>query len=285
MSARNNLDRLGVQPDDQSPAPVAAAQQNNSSMEFVAPTEVVDLPTGGKYYPQDHPLHNKGTVEIRYMTARDEDILVNKSYIQKGIVLDKLLESVIIDKSIPVKSLVLGDKNAILVASRITGYGPEYSARVTCPSCMNTADFEFDLNQCVSFKDAENSGISYEETPSGTFLIKTPKTDATIELRPSTGYDEEKVEKTNKMRIKNGLSELGQTDLMMTYMVSVNGNSDRTYINSFVENLPALDARYIRSCYSDLMPSVELAQQYTCSLCDYEQEMEVPFTTEFFWPK
>jgi len=284
MSTRNNLDRLGVQPDDQSPAPAVATQQN-TSMEFVAPTEVVDLPTGGKYYPEGHPLHNKGTVEIRYMTARDEDILVNKSYIQKGIVLDKLLESVIVDKSIPVKSLVLGDKNAILVASRITGYGPEYSVRVTCPSCMKTDDFEFDLHECVNYTSPEHTNVEYEETPAGTFLIKTPKTDVTVELRPSTGFDEEKVDKTNKMRIKNGLSELGQTDVMMTYMVSVNGNADRTYINSFVENLPALDARYIRSCYSDLMPSVELAQQYTCSSCGYEQEMEVPFTTEFFWPK
>jgi hypothetical protein len=285
MSGRNNLDRLGA-PDQGAEATAATvSSQQPTGMQFVAPTEIVDLPSKGKYYPPEHPLHGKTTVEIRYMTARDEDILVNKSYIQKGIVLDKLLESVLVDKNIPINSLLSGDKSAILVATRITGYGSEYETKVACPSCGDVNEFTFDLIESSNFVTPDHSGVEHEATANGTFLIATPKTNATVELKPTTGADEEKINKTNKMRQKNGLEELSMTDVMMSYMVSVNGNSDRSYVNSFVENLPAMDARYIRSSYGKLMPSVDLAQQYKCFTCQYEQEMEVPFTTEFFWPK
>ena len=285
MSTRNNLDRLGANPDSSDATGATVSNQQQTQMQFVAPTEIVDLPSKGKFYSEDHPLHNKETIEIRYMTARDEDILVNKSYIQKGIVLDKLLESVVIDKNIQINSLLGGDKSAILVATRITGYGSEYDTKVPCPSCGEVNDFSFDLIEATNIVTPELSGLDYEQTPNGTFLIKTQKTGTLIELKPSTGFDEEKIAQTNKMRQKNGLPELGLTDIMMTYMISIDGNSDRSYINSYVENMPAMDARFVRSSYAKLMPSVDLAQQFRCYSCDYEQEMEVPFTSDFFWPK
>jgi hypothetical protein len=286
MSTRNNLDRLGVSDNGSDAAgAVVSNQQQQAPMQFVAPTELVDLPSKGKFYPESHPLHNKETLEIRHMTARDEDILVNKSYMQKGIVLDKLLESVIVDKNIAVSSLLGGDKSAVLVATRITGYGSEYETKVACPSCGDINDHSFDLIEASTIVTPENSGLEYEQTANGTFLINTPKTNTTIELKPSTGHDEDKISKTNKMRQKNGLSELGLTDIMMTYMVSIDGNPDKSYINSYVENMPAMDARFVRSSYAKLMPSVDLAQQFKCYSCDYEQEMEVPFTSDFFWPK
>lgn len=285
MSGRNNLDRLGAPEMGADTTPAAVSSQQPTGMQFVAPTEIVDLPSKGKYYPQDHPLHNKSTVEIRYMTARDEDILVNKSYIQKGVVLDKLLESVIMDKNIPINSLLAGDKSAILVATRITGYGSEYETKVVCPSCGDINEHAFDLIEATTMVLPENSGVEYDETPNGTFLLTTPKTNNQVEVRPTTGVDEEKLAQTNKMRKKNNLPELSLTDIMITYIVSVDGNNDRSYINSYAENMPAMDARYIRTSYAKLMPSVDLAQQFTCNSCDHEQEMEVPFTTDFFWPQ
>ena len=134
MSTRNNLDRLGADNSGSDATGAVVSTQQQTQMQFVAPTEFVDLPSRGEFYPEDHPLHNKETIEIRYMTARDEDILVNKSYIQKGVVLEKLLESVILDKNIPVSSLLGGDKNAVLIATRVTGYGSEYETKVACPS-------------------------------------------------------------------------------------------------------------------------------------------------------
>ena len=285
MSTRNNLDRLGADNSGSDATGAVVSTQQQTQMQFVAPTEFVDLPSKGEFYPEDHPLHNKETIEIRYMTARDEDILVNKSYIQKGVVLEKLLESVILDKNIPVSSLLGGDKNAVLIATRVTGYGSEYETKVACPSCNGISEFSFDLVEASSVATPETSGLKYEKTDNGTFLVKTPKMNATVELKPSTGYDEDTLAQTNKMRQKNGLPELGLTDIMITYMVSIDGNEDKSHINSFVENMPAMDARFVRSSYNKLMPSIDLSQQFQCNSCDYEQEMEVPFTSDFFWPK
>ena len=252
MSGRNNLDRLGASNGDPAANTEAAPTQQQTQMQFVSPTEIVDLPSRGEFYPEDHPLHNKETVEIRYMTARDEDILVNKSFIQKGVVLDKLLESVILDKNISIPSLLGGDKSAILIATRVTGYGSEYETKVACPSCGDVGDFSFDLNEASTITTPEDSGLEYDKTEYGTFLVKTPRTSATIELKPSTGHDEDKIAKTNKMRQKNGLPELGLTDIMMAYMVSVDGNSDRSHIISFVDSMPAMDARFVRLSHSKL---------------------------------
>ena len=93
-------------------------------MEFKLPTETVDLPSKGLLYSEDNPL-SSGQVEIKYMTAKEEDILTNQNYIQNGTVLDKLLKSLIVS-DINYNDLLIGDKNAIMIAARILGYGAEY---------------------------------------------------------------------------------------------------------------------------------------------------------------
>lgn len=284
MSLRNNEDRFGSSHGADPPAPIISEDQQ-SNIHFTMPTELVDLPSGGKFYPENHPLHNAETVEIRHMTARDEDILVNKSFLKKGIVLDRLLESVIIDKNISIKSLLVGDKSAILVAVRITGYGSEYNTKVACPSCGDVNDHSFDLMEATTITGMENSGVDYEQTNNGTFVIKAPRTEALIEIKPLTGGDEDRLSKTNQMRLKNKLPELGMTDQMISYIVSINGAGEAGFLNSFIEEMPAMDARSIRSSYKKIMPNIDLSQQFQCNSCDYEQEMEVPFTSEFFWPE
>ncbi len=285
MSIRNNESRTTAAQED-APAPqMAASHPQPTHMGFTVPTQIVQLPSGGKYYEEGHPLHGKDTVEIRYMTARDEDVLTNKSFLKNGVVIDKLIENILVDQSIPVSSLLVGDKSALIVAARITGYGSEYSTKVVCPSCSNVSSFSFDLESAVSNTDASQSGVEYEETNSGTFVITVPKSQATIEMRLLTGEDERHITSTNKMRQKNGLGELTLTDQMKQYIVSINGNSDRSFVNSTVELLPALDARFIRLNYAKLIPNVDLTQHYECQSCGFEQDMEVPFTSDFFWPE
>jgi len=287
MSPRNNMDRFGApQPSHEDPvAPAASQAPQQTSMQFVVPTEMVNLPSRGRFYPESHPLHGKETVEIRYMTARDEDILVNKSFIQKGLVVDKLLESVIIDKNIPISSLLLGDKNAMIVAARVSGYGSEYETKIVCPSCMETQDYSFDLDEALTLVDESDSELEHSVTPSGTFIIKTPKMGLDVEFRPTTGYDEKAISKANSSRKKNKLSPMGIIDVMAMYIVSIDGNPDKGFINQALEHMPAIDAKYIRTCHQELMPNIDLAQQFECNSCGYEQEMEVPFTSDFFWPK
>ena len=106
-----------------------------------------------------------------------------------------------------------------------------------------------------------------------------------VEIKLLTGKDEKTIAKTNRMRVKNKMSELSLTEQMLFYIASVNGNSDRAYINSYVDTMPALDAKHLRATYKEINPTVELAQNFDCGACGYDQVLEVPFTSEFFWPK
>jgi len=123
MPPRNNEDRVGAAGSDTS-APTPDLVNEKSPLTFTTPTEFVELPTRGRFYPEDHPLHNVEEIEIRFMTAKDEDILSSKTLLKKGVAIDRLLQNVIVDKRINVGDLFVGDKNALIVASRITGYGP-----------------------------------------------------------------------------------------------------------------------------------------------------------------
>ncbi len=289
MSARNNQDRFGAEDQSAQDVAPAIAEQTTSSLNFTVPVEMVDLPSKGQFYPEEHPLCNQTTVEIRHMTARDEDILTNKSYIKNGTVLDRLLESVLVDKSLKAKDLLTGDKSAILVATRISGYGEEYEARIPCPSCGAVSDFEFDLHEAQIVNDPDECPLVLDgtitKTDKGTFLFTLPKTGVLTEVRPLTGVDEAKILNTNKMRQKNKLPELPLSDQMKTFIVSVNGQEDAITIGQFVESMPAIDSRYLRNTYKLVTPSVDLAQEWECQACSYSQVLEVPFTSEFFWPK
>ena len=289
MSARNNQDRFGAEDSSGQDVTPAIAEQTTSTLNFTVPIEVVDLPSKGQFYSEGHPLHNKTNVEIRHMTAKEEDILTNKSFIKNGTVLDRLLESVLVDKSISVSDLLTGDKSAILVATRISGYGEEYQAKIPCPSCGTIADFDFDLNEAQIMNDPDECTLVQDgtitKTDKGTFLFTLPKTRVVVEVRPLTGNDERKILNTNKMRQKNKLPELALSDQIKSFIVSVNGQDDGLSINQFVETMPALDSRYLRNTYKLVTPSVELAQEWECQACSYSQVLEVPFTSEFFWPK
>ena len=289
MSARDNQDRFGAQDQSSQDTAPAIAEQTQSSLNFTVPVEMVDLPSKGQFYSDEHPLHNISTVEIRHMTAKEEDILTNKSFIKNGIVLDRLLESVLVDKTINVNDLLSGDKSAILVATRVTGYGEDYQAKIPCPSCGTIADFDFDLNEAQVVNDPDECPLVHDgtitKTDKGTFLFTLPKTRVVVEVRPLTGNDERKILNTNKMRKKNKLPELALSDQIKSFIVSVNGQDDGLSINQFVETMPALDSRYLRNTYKLVTPSVDLAQEWECQACSYSQVLEVPFTSEFFWPK
>ena len=127
---------------------------------FDFPTEIVDLPSGGKMYTEGHPL-SKGTVEIKYMTAKEEDILASQNLIRKGVVLDKLFESVVVEEGLDIGDIFIGDKNAILLATRILGYGPEYKAEVIDPSNGEPQEVQIDLSK-IQIKDLDSSKLNSE---------------------------------------------------------------------------------------------------------------------------
>jgi len=284
MSRNSSRRKTTVDPVPQQEAlpPAKEASPPPQTLSYVTPTEFVELPSSGRYYAADHPLHNQDTVELRFMTAKDEDILTSRALLRKGIAIDRLLENLLLNKQIRVNELLLGDKNAIILAARISGYGSEYVTKITCPNCSNASESNFDLDQVNTIDDNLPEDITL--TDDGTFLCTLPKTKFEVEFRLLTGADENYLAQAAQKRAKLKLPDSTATELVKRLLVSVSGVTDSLEIDNFVDNMPALDARYIRNCLQDVTPNVDLTQPYSCSSCGYQAELEVPFTTDFFWP-
>lgn len=284
---RNNEDRLGTNlPRQDLGFPPQALQQPTAQtpqIGFVMPTEFVQLPSGGKFYPVGHPLHGKEAVEIKQMTAREEDILTSKSLIKKGVVLDRLIESLLIDKSIRVDDLLIADKNAIVVSARISGYGPEYETQVSCPECQAKSKHTFDLLEHVA-QEEEEVAAAVELTEHATFYLKLPRTGWNVELRPLNSKDE-KVLLKSLQEAKRPEQENSLTQQLNLLIVSINGETDRNLINQAVAAMPSLDTKYLRKEYAKALPNMNLRKTFVCSACSHEELMEVPITADFFWPK
>jgi hypothetical protein len=280
---RNNENRLGVQQEQQTVLPPQFAQQQTQpqQLNFIAPTEFVELPSKGMLYPVGHPLKGKEVIEIKQMTAKEEDILTNRSLLKKGVALDRLLESLLVDKSIKPEEVLICDKNAILVSARISGYGPEYITQVTCPSCEKKVKSSFNLQEKLEeFSEEEESKAQISEN--GTFFITLPSTKWVVECRALTGQDEKKIVSIVNNKSKEELSLLDQ---LMMLIVSIQQVTDRAVIKQAVEALPALDSKFLRREYDKLIPALNLKHTFNCKNCDYEEAMEVPLTADFFWPK
>jgi hypothetical protein len=280
MSERNNEQRLAV---DQ-PASVSVEQkeqQKTDLLSFLNPTHFVDLPSKGKFYSAGHPLFNKDTVEIRFMTAREEDILTSKSLLKKGIAVDRMLESVLIDKSIKLDDLLIGDKNALIVGARITGYGDEYDTKVQCPSCGTNVRHTFYLSNIKNKFPCEE--VEKQLIQTKTFKTKLPITKFDVELRLLKGSDEKFLSDLAEQKKNSKKEESSMSDQLRLLIVSINGVTEKSIIEKFVDMCPAGDAKHIRNLYSDNVPNVDMTQKFTCRSCEAEMEMEVPFTVDFFW--
>lgn len=280
-----NKDRLGMDDGPSPSSPVGAFQNSGGPLTFSTPTEFVELPSGGRFYPESHPLHNQGTIEIRHMTAKEEDILSSKTLLKKGLALDRFMQSVIVDNQVNVQDLLVGDRNAILIAARITGYGEEYTTQVVCPSCSQTSRFTFSLEPKSTDKGGDELAEQITWTKNGTFITRLPFLDVDVEMRLLTGKDEQYLSKLIKNKKAGNLADSSLTDQLRMTIASVNGRTDQTTINSLVNHLPAKDSRHLRTVYASAVPNVDMTQHFECSHCFHEDEVEVPLSAEFFWPK
>lgn len=277
---RNNLDRIGAgqQGADQNIQSADPAQQLN----FIVPTEFVSLPSKGKFYPQNHPLHNRETIEIKQMTAKEEDILTSRNLLKKGVALDKLIQSLVIDKSINTDSITIEDRSAIILAARISGYGAEYITSVTCPNCNTKNKNAFNLLEKLESLDDMQPPLVDEN---GLFTVVLPKTGWTVKCRALNGYDEKAI-----MRLGESKKNLSEGDSLLTQqlkmtVIAINGITDKATLESAIENMPAADSKYLRNTYQDALKGVDMRHSFSCKSCDYEGEVEVPLTADFFWFK
>lgn len=254
-------------------APVEASQ----SPKYDFPTEVIDLPSKGLVYPKDHPL-SKGTVEIKYMTAREEDILSSQNLIKKGMAINKLFEAIIVDK-VDVNDIVIGDKNAIILATRLLAYGASYPMKFYSTHIDEAVETTVDLSK-VQIKEVDYSKLNNENR----FQFETPFGKNKLEFKLLTHGDELAIEKDLKALEKINKDDIASITTRMRYMIlSVDGKDDIGTINRYVNSMLVRDSRAFRDYVRKMSPDVDMNFIYVHQ--DGEEEV-VPIVlgVNFFWP-
>jgi hypothetical protein len=255
--------------------------QQSTAKSFDFPTQVISLPSEGKVYPPTNPL-SSGKVEIKYLTAKEEDILADTNLINKGLVLDKLLESIVVQQGVNSDDLVVGDKNAIYLAARVLGYGPEYDVEITDPFSGERQKVTIDLT-AVQTKDIDYSLLSpnnrYDFTlPSGT----------NITFKFLTHKDEKDINNDIKAmeRLTKGKSNSSEVTTRLKYMiVAVDGNSDRAFVNSWVLNqFLAKDVKAFRAYIRSISPDLNMKFDFTSEITGETEALDIPFGIDFFYP-
>jgi hypothetical protein len=242
--------------------------------EFKLPTEMVELPSKGLLYPEGHPLA-EGKIEMKYMTAKEEDILTNQNYIRQGIVIDKLLQSLIITK-FDYNDLLIGDKDAIMIAARVLGYGKDYK--------FNYLGEEITVDLTL-LKEKSLDESKLLEKGKNEFKYELPHTGNTITFKLLTHKDDKNIDaelEGLKKINKNDNPEL--TTRLKHMILSVNGEYDSKTIRSFVDNaFLARDSRAFRDYYNEINPGIDTKIRHEF-VEGVEEDVNVQFNSNFFWP-
>jgi hypothetical protein len=241
------------------------------------PTEVLDLPSKGLVYPKDHPLAS-GQITIKLMTAKEEDILSSQNLIRKGIVLDKLFESIIVDR-IDIKDIIIGDKDAILLATRLLGYGPEYDVAFYSSLKGDTIETTVDLSK-IQTKEVDFSLFKNRNE----FEFVTPIGKNKLVFKLLTHGDEIAIEKDIEALQKLNKDASFEITTRLRYMIkSVDGDNNMGAINKYINGMLARDSRAFRDYARKIQPGMDMTIKYTHTEGEVE-EAPIPMGVGFFWP-
>jgi hypothetical protein len=254
------------------------------------PTEIIDLPSKGLLYPKNNPL-SSGKVEMKYMTAKEEDILASQNLIQKGIVLDKLFQALIVSngegEAINYGDILTGDKDAVMVAARVLGYGKDYGVKIEDPfDSDNTQEVKVDLTE-IENKEIDEAHI---QTPGlNLFEFTLPISKKLLVFKLPTHSTEKKIEKELKLKkaVAGADKSIDKTlsTRLKNMIVSIDGEEDRNKISNFVSNeFLAQDSRAFRKYVEDIMPGVKLEFLFVSDTTEMEQVIPIPINLNFFWP-
>lgn len=276
----NELKRKLIQ--DATGANVAATPTER----IVFPTEWIDLPSKGLMYPEDSPFRS-GKVEMKYMTTKEEDILTSSALIKKGVALDMYIESLVVDPAVKaaLPHMLLGDYDALIIASRILGYGPEYNFRVTCPICGHSPKDGMTLD----LRTLKDRVLDYDifDKNTGVFAITLPVSKANIQVKLFTRKDENafKTEIDALKQLNLAIAPENST-LLKHSIVSVNGKTDTETIRTFVDTLRGPDSLFLKRNLLQNKVGIDTSFTYTCSNdeCGHESELTMPTDVSFFWP-
>ena len=245
------------------------------------PTEMVSLPSKGWFYDSSNPL-SSGEVEVKYMTAKEEDILTSQNLIKKGVVFDKLLDALVVS-DVKIDDMLLGDKNAVLIAARILAYGKGYEFDYIDPITGEKGRGSLDL---TNLKDKK---IKFDKDSKGKneFDFELPASKRVITFKLLTSEDEKVIDKELlSMKKLNKLTGIDPavTTRMKRAIVAVDGDREIVNIRKFVDNeFLSIDALKFRAHLAEMTPDVDMVYNQTIS-DGSEEEMTVPMTVQFFWP-
>lgn len=259
---------------------LAAGQIPTRQINADIPTEEIELPSQGRYYPEGHPL-SSGKITLRYPTAREEDILTSKTLIQKGTVIDVFLQTLVADKTINLDDMILGDKNALVIASRIMAYGKDYPVDVSCPACRALNKIVIDISE---LQPKEIEGL--EKISSNDFEITLPASKANVRFKVLSQRDDKEVDSILKQTKKSFSIQTSPeiTTRLRVAIISINGNEDRMEIKRFVDTMLTLDSKALRDEIGRLSPDIEMNFPFQCEECGHEERMNMPLGINFFWP-
>lgn len=249
--------------------------------DFEIPVESVPLPSCGVTYATDSALSHRETIDIKAMTAKEEDILTSRSLIKKGTVITHLLRSCLVDKHVDPDDMLSGDRNALMTAVRITGYGADYNVEVDCPACGERSKQSFDL-AALPIKRLNIAPIA---DGSNLFEFQLPLTKKTIRFKFLTGADEAELAVIQERKKKQGLSaENLVTQRLMFSIVSIDGITDKSKISMFCRHMPARDSLALRKYIDKHEPGIDMKSWMDCPSCLEHSEVRLPIGAAFFWP-
>lgn len=248
--------------------------------DYAPPVSSVKLPSRGLVYPPDSPLYRAESVDIKAVTAKEENILSSTALIKRGVVLTELMKACITNRTVDPDSMLVGDRNAVLVSIRVSAYGPRYGARVTCPECGESEDHDFDLSKLTlkSLDVDPVDGPGHNEFP-----YRLPSSGKEVRFKLMDAMTVTKLEKDLEAVRKRTGRDQGVTMRLLSQVTAMEG-VEQANVHRAIEALPAGDARAWRIYMDKIAPGVDMEQEYECAACGKTSEVEIPIGTEFFWP-
>ncbi len=254
-------------------------QSTQTQKSFPFTTEIITLPSKGLVYPESNPL-SKGEITIKLMTAKEEDIITNQNLIRKGLHLDKLLESVVVEPGVDINDLVLGDKNAILVSSRILAFGTDYDVTINDPADNVPVSVTVDLSK-IKIKEVDDLKLNRDNE----YEFILPRTKTPIKFKLLTHGDEILIAKDIEASEKLTKQSNEITTRYRRIITEVNGTRDFGYISNFVSNqLLAADSKSLRKYISEITPDLDLTFEYESLMTGEKEALRIPFGVDFFYP-
>ena len=246
------------------------------------PVELIPLPSAGLVYSPESMLYKKESLKIKAMTAKEEDILSSNAYMKEGTVINHLVKSCVLEQGFNPEELLLGDRNALLIAIRITGYGSTYPVKISCDNCSHVNE----LNTALTDIPIKRLNIQPIEHGKNLFEYQLPVTKKKVTFKFMTAKDEFDNAKRKKNIKRHKLSNTDDTITSNLFYAiqSIDNVTDKNKIRHFINNMPAYDSKEIRKFMRENEPGMDMNFSHDCNNCTSIIDFKIPLTAEFFWP-